>query len=56
MEARAGRFRENVYKMTQMSLVCTLNRQCSGICGAASYLGKRLTLAEHERNVRFKNK
>ena len=39
-----------------MSLVCTLNRQCSGMCGEASYRGKRLTLAEHGRNGRFKNK
>ena len=33
-----------------------LNRQCSGICGEASYRGKHLTLAEHGRNGRFKNK
>ena len=37
-----------------MSLVCTMNGQCSGICGKASYQGKRLTLAEHERNGRLK--
>ena len=43
--------------MTQMSLVGTMNRQCSGICGEASYWGKRLTLAERGRNGRFfKNK
>ena len=39
-----------------MSLVCTLNGQCSGMCGEASYRGKRLTLAERGRNGRFKNK
>ena len=33
-----------------------LNEQCSGICGEASYRGKRLTLAERGRNGRFKNK
>ena len=38
-----------------MSLVCTLNGQCSQICGEASYLDKRLTLAEHGRNGHFKN-
>ena len=40
--------------MTWMSLVCTLNEQCSGICGEASYRGKRLTLAERGRNRRLK--
>ena len=39
-----------------MSLVCTLNGQCSGLCEEASYQGKRLTLAERGRNGRFKNK
>jgi hypothetical protein len=27
-------------------LVCTLNGQCSGICGGASFREERLTLAE----------
>ena len=27
--------------------VCTLNGQCSGICGGASFLEEHLTLAEH---------
>ena len=31
-----------------MSLVCTLNGRCSGICGEASYRGKRLTLLSME--------
>ena len=39
-----------------MSLVCTLNGQCSGICGEASHRGTRLTLAEHGGNKPFKNK
>ena len=30
-----------------------LNGQCSGICGEASYRGKRLTLAERGRNECF---
>ena len=30
--------------------------QFSGMCGEASYRGKRLTLAERGRNGRFKNK
>ena len=37
--------------MTQMSLICTLNGQCSGICGETSYWGKLLTLAEHVKEV-----
>ena len=36
----AGRLGENVEKMIRMSLVCTLNGQCSGICGEASYRKK----------------
>ena len=48
-------WRECVKKMTWTSWVCTLNRQCSGIFGEASYRGKRLTLAERGRNGRFKN-
>ena len=28
--------------MTWMSSVCTLNGQCSGICGETSYPGKRI--------------
>ena len=46
----AGRGRK-----TRMSLVCTLNEQCLGICGEASYQEKCLTLAECGRNGRFKN-
>ena len=38
-----------------MSLVCTLNEQCSGVCGEVSYREERLTLAERGRNGRFKN-
>ena len=56
VRAGAGRLGENVYRMTWMSLVCTLNGQCLGICGEASYRGKRLTVAEHGRNRRFKSK
>ena len=41
--------------MIWLSLVCTLNGQCSGICGEASYREKRLTLAERGRNGRFNN-
>ena len=33
-----------------------LNGQCSGICGEASYRGKRLTLAERGRNGHLKKK
>ena len=36
--------------MTWKNLVCILNRQCSGICGEASYRGKRLILVERGRN------
>ena len=42
--------------MIWLSLVCTLNGQCSGICGEASYQEERLTLAERGRNGHFKNK
>ena len=42
--------------MARMSLVCTLNGQCSGICGEVSYRSKCLTLSECGRNGRFKNK
>ena len=56
VRAGAVRFGENVWNMTRMSLVCTLNGQGSGICGEASYRGKRLTLAERGRNGSFKNK
>ena len=31
-------------------------KQCSGICGEASYRGKHIALAERGRNRRFKNK
>ena len=48
----AGRLGENVWRMIWMSWVYTLNG-CSGICGEASYRGKRLTLAERGRNERF---
>ena len=37
----AARLGGNVSKMTWMSLVCTLNGQCSGLCGEASNRGKR---------------
>ena len=46
----------NVWRMIWRSLVYMLNGQCSGMCGEASYRGKRLTLAERGRNGRFKNK
>ena len=36
--------------MIRKSLDHTLNGQCSGICGEASYWGKRLTVAERGRN------
>ena len=39
-----------------MSSVCTLKERSSGICGDASYRGKRLTLAERGRNGRLENK
>ena len=39
-----------------LSLVCTLNGKCSGICGKASNREKRLTLARHGINRRFKIK
>ena len=45
----------NVWRMIWRRLVYILN-VCSGICGEASYRGKRLTLAERGRNGRFKNK
>ena len=32
--------------MTWMSLVCSLNGQCSGICGEVSYRDECLTLAD----------
>ena len=41
--------------MIWLSLVCTLNGQCSGICGEASYREKCLILAERGRNGRFNN-
>ena len=43
-------------KMAWLCLVCTLNGQCSGICGETSYQEKRLTPAARGRNGRFKNK
>ena len=50
---RAGRGRKTWYacvKDDMRGLVCTLNGQCSGICGGASYREERLTLAERGRN------
>ena len=38
----------------QGSLVCTLNGQCSGICGGASFREERLTLAERGKIDVFK--
>ena len=38
-----------------MSLVCTMNGQCSRICGEASYWEKCLTQADRGRNGRFEN-
>ena len=50
---------ESMWMMTIMTLnfsVCSLNGQCSGICGEVSYQGKRLTLAEGWRKGCFQNK
>ena len=38
-----------------MDELYTLNGWCSGICGEASYRGKRLTLAGRGRNERLMN-
>ena len=35
-------------------MVCTLNGQCSGICGGASFWEERLTLAERGKIDDFK--
>ena len=35
-------------------MVCTLNEQCSGICGEASFRDERLTLAERGKIDVFK--
>ena len=56
VRVEGGRLGMNVWRRIWRSLVYMLNGQCSGICGEASYQGKRLTLAERGRNGRFKNK
>ena len=56
VRVEGGRLGMNVWRMIWRCLVYILNGQCSGICGEASYLEERLTLAERGRNGRFKNK
>ena len=54
----AGRGRKTWYEYVKddlkLSLVCTLNGQCSGICGRASFWEERLTLAERGKIAVFK--
>ena len=51
--AGAGRLggcvNDDMMMMMIMMMVCSVNGQCSGICGEASFQGKRLTLAKHGR-------
>ena len=56
VRVEGGRLGMNVWRMIWRCLVYILNGQCSEICGEASYRKECLTLAEHERNGRFKNK
>ena len=44
----------NVWRMIWRRLVCTLNGQCLGICGGASFREESLTLIEREKIDVFK--
>ena len=56
VRVEGGRLGMNVWRMIWKRLVCTLNGQCSGICGGASFREERLTLAERGKMDVLKNK
>ena len=54
VRVEGGRLGMNVGRMIWRRLVCTLNGQCSGISGGASFWEERLTLAERGKIGVFK--
>ena len=54
VRVEGGKLGMNVWRMIWRRLVCTLNGQCSGICGGASFREERLTLAERGKMDVFK--